>query len=426
MAIFLTQNGEPEQFGLAYNDNAYVIKTTNYTPTMRFRISVLPITYPTDPAIATVRVYPTRGVSGSTVYTDRAFFDPSRFLQSYINGQVDIFGANHNGFYVANQIHKEYFLAIQEEDKDAQGVYQPGDLFVTNIKSVWNGGLVLTNWLGFDYNDYLINTYSTTKKFLTASPRVQKINTGQSHHLYFIANDRFAADHYTIKAYSGLNLSGSLLATAEVDNNISVANSWAETYFRIPVGTYDIGNIDPTLMTGSTPSTVLSGAASYSIQLKDNTNAEVSEKFTFNVDSVCSKYEPVRLHWLNRLGGYDSFNFNAKSTWNTSIKRDQYEKQHHTFTGYEYAYTKKSRGTTDYNVETTDTLTINTDYLTEAESLWMEEFASSPSVYYELENELIAVNVNTNRIQRKTSLNDKLMQYTFEIEGSLINNRQRG
>jgi hypothetical protein len=46
MAIFLTQNGEPDEYGLAYNDNAYVIKTTNYTPTVRFRVAMLPIDYP--------------------------------------------------------------------------------------------------------------------------------------------------------------------------------------------------------------------------------------------------------------------------------------------------------------------------------------------------------------------------------------------
>jgi len=57
MAIFLTQNGEPSEFGLAYNDNTYVIKTTNYTPTVRFKILILPETYTAEPAIATVRVH---------------------------------------------------------------------------------------------------------------------------------------------------------------------------------------------------------------------------------------------------------------------------------------------------------------------------------------------------------------------------------
>ena len=71
-------------------------------------------------------------------------------------------------------------------------------------------------------------------------------------------------------------------------------------------------------------------------------------------------------------------------------------------------------------------LTVNTDYLTEAESEWMEDLITSPSVYIEENNELIAVNLNQRNIVKKTSLNDKLMQYTFELSYSIKNRRQRG
>ena len=431
MAIFLTQNGEPEDYGLAYNDNAYVIKTTNYTPTVRFRVAMLPENYPTEPAIGQVRVYPTRAEDGGTVYLDRAFFDPSRFLQSYLNGQIDIEGANHNGFFVANQMHKEYRLVIQEEEKDAQGVYQGGDIIFTELKSVWNGVRNEIEWLDFDYTDYIINnTASTTKKFLTDSPRTIRIDSDQSYQLQFIANERFGAYQYNIKAYSGYNATGSLLADGIVSNNIAVADSWDKIYFRIPVGTHDIGNIDPTLYTdtllGSTPSTALNGAASYTIHLEDNTNAQTSETFTFNVNQTCSKYNEVRVHFLNRLGGYDGFNFYLKSIHTTDIKKDKYDQQHHDWNGSSYTYTKKNRGTTDYNVALNKRLTVNTDYLTEDESVWLEDLATSPSVYIEENNELIAVNIDPRRIQRKTSLNDKLMQYTFELSYSIKNRRQRG
>jgi len=163
MAIFLTQNGEPSEYGLAFNDNAYVIKTTNYTPTVRFKIMVLPDTFPTDPAIATVRVYPTRAEDGGTVYFDRAFFDPSRFLQSNIEGEVDIKGAAHAGFFKTNKIHQEYYLLIQEEEKNSNDIY-----YVTNnwlfskMKSVWNGVRDMDTWLDFNYDDYIINNSSST------------------------------------------------------------------------------------------------------------------------------------------------------------------------------------------------------------------------------------------------------------------------
>ena len=430
MAIYVTfPDGEPADYNTAYNDNVWVFKTSIITPTVRFLIRVYD---QANNELGRFRVYPTTANNGGNYQT--AFFDPSRLLQSYISGDIDIQGANHNGFLTSNNMHQEYYLAVNEEDVDANGTYVSGEGFrpVTfKLKSVWNGSVKQLEWLTFDYNEYtILNSFSTTKKFLTYSPRTIRIDSNQSYHLYFLAPERFGAAQYNIKAYSGYNGTGSLLADGIVTNNISVGDDYDKIYFRIPVGTYDIGNIDPSLysdtLLGSPPSTALNGAASYTIQLEDSSNAQTSERFTFNVDYTCSKYQPVRLVWLNSLGGYDAMNFYQKSIINTDIKRDQYEQQNHDWTGFAYKYSKSSRGNTDYNVSTLAKRTINTDYLTEDESLWMEDLATSPDVYQEVNNELIAVNINQRKIQRKTSLNDKLMQYTFEIEQSIKNRRQRG
>jgi len=426
MPIYLTfPNGEPADYNTAFNDNVWVFKTSTNTPTVRFKVTIVPPNYPISPLIGTVTVYPTAANNGNNYQT--SFFDPSRFLQSEIKGEIDIKGANHDAFFVCNEMHKEYFITILEEDKNAQGVYENKDVFITKVKSVWNGVRNELEWLTFDFTDYTMNnTPSFTKKFLTDSPRTIRIDSDQSYHLYFIANERFGAYQYKIKAYSGYNATGSLLANGKVNNPISVADSFDQIYFRIPVGTHDIPNIDSSLMTGSTPSTVLNGANSYTIHLEDNTNAQTSERFTFNVNEKCSRYTPVRVVWLNRLGGYDAHNFNMKSIHTTDIKKDTYEQQHHDWTGFAYIYDKQSRGTTDYNVALNKKVTINTDYLSEDESVWMEDLATSPDVYIEEGNELIAVNIDPRRIQRKTSLNDKLMQYTFELNYAIKNRRQRG
>lgn len=416
---------QPSEYALVYNDNAWVLRTTNYTPTVRLRISVVPIDFPVSPALGTARVYPTRAEDSSgNVYLDRCFFDPSRWLQSYISAQIAIPSANHLGFAVANKIHKEYLLSAQEEDLDANGVYQPNSIYLSSVKSVWNGVQDEIDWLDFDYTEYLVNSTSTTKKFLTDSPRTLDINTGQSAFLYFIVNANDAAAEYEIKTYDA---NGSLLNTAHVENPINdFGGAWNLRYGYIPVGTHDIENVNSALMTGSTPSTIFSGAKSYTVQLRDSSNNYVSEKFTYNIDQVCTKYTPVRLHWLNSLGGFDSFNFNLKSIEEDDIKRESYVKQSRTFNGTNYTYTKDARGTVDYDIRKTKKLTINTDYLTDEQSEWMLDLVSSPVVYIEQNNELIAVTCKERRFKKMTSLNDKLPQYTFDIEYALTNRRQRG
>jgi hypothetical protein len=129
---------------------------------------------------------------------------------------------------------------------------------------------------------------------------------------------------------------------------------------------------------------------------------------------------------MNRLGGFDSFNFDLKSEESTKVNRKQYDQQAHTFTGTAWNYTKASRGRTQYDTQLTKKLKVNTNYLTETESVWMESLFTSPEVYQEVNNELIAVSIDGRSIQKKTSLNDKLMQYTFNLEYSLKNKRQRG
>jgi len=422
------ESQEPTDYSLAYNDNRYVISSTQYTPTLRFRISILKYPYVAgDQPIATLVVYPSVGIYQGAPFENHAWFDVSRITQSQLTHDVSIPAANHQAFFQNGNSHFEYFMTIVEEDIDKEI-----DRYVTvgsNIfkqKSVWNGVRNLVDWIDFDYNDFIINGPSTTKRFLTDAPSIRNINSDQSAWLYYIANKKTSANKYLINTYDGIDGTGTLLSSGLVASPYPIANNYNAQYWRIAIGPYDIENIDASLMTGSTPTTVLNGAASYNIMLLSNTNVQESEVVTFNLDQQCSKYEPVRLHWLNRLGGMDPLNCNLKSINKTDVKRESYHQQHHTFTGFVYDYTKASRGQTDYDIQMTEKLTVNTDYLTEAESAWMNDLFTSPVVYRELNNELIAMNITGNSIVKKTSLNDKLMQYTFELNYSLTNRRQRG
>jgi len=407
---------QPQPYSLAYNDNPYVIRSTAYTPTQRFKIGVLPSTWPTDPALATVRVYPRQGIDSNGVITnDRAYYDPSRILQSVIAPNIAIPTANHVGFFTCPNMHKEYMLFIEEEDKNAQGVYVAGTYIFTIVKSVWNGVRNTRDWLDFDYTEYEIDAATSDHKFLTDAPLTRYVNTGQSAFLYFLTT--YTDTKGSIEVYDADDV---LLRTGTIAS-ISSPITNANKYQRLDCGPYDLANLDSSVLTGATPSNILTGAAYYDVSIKSAT-----EKVRFHLDQQCTKYTPIRLHWLNRMGGFDCFNFNLKSEEQTDIKRASFEQQHHDFTGTSWNYSGMSRGQTDYDVQTSDKITINTDFLTEAESTWMNDMITSPVVYQELNNELIAVNVDEKRYNKQTSLNDKLMQYTFELDYSLKNKRQRG
>jgi hypothetical protein len=406
---------QPEAYSLAYNDNPYVFFSSNFSPTQRFEVSVIPPTYPTDPVLSTVRVYPTRAVTnGGAIQTNKAYYDPSRILQTQIAPNVAIPSANHSTVFLCPNMYYEYRLFIREEIKNAQGVYEYADSKITNLKTVWNGVRNTVDWLNFDYTDY-DQSAGIGKKFLTDAPRTQYIDSDQSAFLYFLQTQL----DLLVGRFRFYDSTGTTLGTGNVD-----LTPLTNAYGYIACGTYDIENSDPTSWSGINPATILNGCSYYDITLR--TSSSESEVFTFYINDRCSKYTPIRLHWLNRLGGFDSFNFNMKSMEETSITRASYKQEHHRFNGTNYLYDSMSRGTTDYHVMTQDKLTVNTPFLTEAESVWMNDFASSPVVYQEVNNELIAMSGKPKMIAKQTSLNDKLMQYTFELDYSLTNNRQRG
>ncbi len=417
----------PEAYQLAYNDNVYVFGTSQPTATKRFRVIAFDSSLN---ELATLLVYPV-ATPGSTTTPNRGYVDMSRIIQSAISSDIAIAPTSHNAFYANTNSHIEYSVVIKEEDQDSQGVYQTlPNWLIYERKSAWNGVQDLADWIDFTPSDYLMTTGVGTTKFLSDGPTTREIKSDQSAYLYLIASEDNAPARFQLITYDGYNGTGSVINNTTVSNPhaTDLTNSFKFRYLRMPIGTYDIPRIDSSLFSSGSPATILNGAKSYTIRLQDNIGVGqvISETITFNIDQECSKFDGVRLHWLGRLGGFESFNFNFKSIEKTDIKRKDFRKQHHTWTGSAWEYDKMSRGRTQYDTQTTKKVKVNTGYLTDAESVWMESLFSSPTIYEERSNELIAVNIDGRSITKQTSLNNKLCQYSFDLEYSLLNYRQRG
>jgi hypothetical protein len=416
MAIVLYD--QPESYQLAYNDNVWVFR--GVPSPYRYVVKVYENGNTTP--IATLRVFNTPATNGST---DRAFVNLSRILQSKLSHDLTIPEANHLGFLQNSKSHLEYYLTIGEESNDGT-LSRPAKY---DVKSVWNGVQNNIDWLDFTASDYLMDTGAGSHKFLTDGPTgtsFRDIGASQSASLYFIGTENNAPAGYYLTTYDDFDGTGTQLSNVLVSNPFAASMVNNENkYLRIPVGTYDIPLTNISQYSSGNPATILNGVKSYRITLWDS-GFPISESVLFNIDKNCSKYTPVRLHWMSRLGGFESFNFDLKSEESTDVRRKQFEQNAHDFTGFGWTYTKADRGRTQYDTQMTKKLKVNTNYLSELESTWMESLFTSPEIYQEVNNELIAVNINGSSIRKQTSLNDKLMQYTFDLEYSIRNMRQRG
>ena len=92
-------------------------------------------------------------------------------------------------------------------------------------------------------------------------------------------------------------------------------------------------------------------------------------------------------------------------------------------------------GKKNFRVNSTEKIKLNTDFVTEAEGVWLEELINSNEVYIvngfssdvsnTITNKYIdPVVLTTSSYVKKTIANDKLMQYTIEIEKSKMKRTQ--
>ena len=155
-----------------------------------------------------------------------------------------------------------------------------------------------------------------------------------------------------------------------------------------------------------------------------------SETYRININCPTLKgYEPIRLCWLNQWGAWDYYTFTMKSTRMISTKGSTYNQLEGTWNEAAYRIDSFKGGKKAFRVNATEKISMNTDFVNEAESEWFEELINSPEVYilkgYQTDITTSALNqyvtpvrLTTSSYTRKTVANDKLMQYTFEVEKS--------
>lgn len=135
-----------------------------------------------------------------------------------------------------------------------------------------------------------------------------------------------------------------------------------------------------------------------------------SQPFIFKIDRKCYIYNPVRLCFLNRWGGYDYFTFNLESKKYINIDRKKYVKP------LDVYYKIGDRGDSIFNVYANEEITVNSDYIDEDIALWLSELLTSPDVYIIDGNNKIPVIVTDTNYTYKTKLREKLINITVNLK----------
>jgi hypothetical protein len=150
----------------------------------------------------------------------------------------------------------------------------------------------------------------------------------------------------------------------------------------------------------------------------------LSEEFTFNIKETCN--DNVRVHWLNRLGGYDFFDFELSAKDSYSVERQTMKQVPDVVnsTGV-VTYSKQDRQTLDYWVKEKRRTALTSNWISGEQSEWLKDMLSSQDIYLEIGGELIAVNIDTTNYDVKYEDRDELFLLEVSFTYAIDSDRQQ-
>ncbi len=261
----------------------------------------------------------------------------------------------------------------------------------------------------FDFLDWSKTAFSTNK-LLSTSNQVslndnsyrEKIRSNQQRFLtFFDLNNNIVIVELTL-----YNSAGVVLLT----------NSYSSYTPQSGIVALNIGD---SMLDFFGASGYMSSASYYKVDIKDSGDDLVFTK-TIDIDNSCAKFPIYRLHWLNSMGGFDAFNFNMVSIERTEIENKEFKKVQ------SLNYAKTDRLKTKYYTKLMESITLNSDLLSDDEYAALEELVLSPIVMMETSTSTyVPVNiVATNYVKRKYDQGRVIPNMELTIQYSFDNYRQ--
>jgi len=133
------------------------------------------------------------------------------------------------------------------------------------------------------------------------------------------------------------------------------------------------------------------------------------------------KYTPYKIIFRNKNGAKQDLWFFKSSRLSMEIERDEYKSN--TISDYRNNIIS-SHGNRTFYTSAKETMTINSGFVPEEFNEIFRQLMLSEQVWIDYNSKILPINISNNTIDYKTSLNNKLINYTIDIEFSFnkINN----
>lgn len=127
----------------------------------------------------------------------------------------------------------------------------------------------------------------------------------------------------------------------------------------------------------------------------------------------CSKYMPMKVTFVNKYGALQDIYFDKKSVETMTSTTQTYKNSNISTTG---TYTKTTHQYRTLKKTGQERMTLNTGFIDEGMNEPIKQLMLSEQVWMHMGTEIHPINIVTNSLTLKTKLNDKLINYTIEVE----------
>ena len=406
-------------------------------------------TFKTTPNNKGVGIFNLSNIVENYVKADNMSMYPAEYKDQSANAvpfpihMIDKYSRNNNSVrYLAIQFKVEYIGAdplypnvVNNASSQAvnSGTFTIFNGYLKHTDALEYGGSANQNF-GWDWTDNYLLT-SITDKFLTNAPTTQSANLEDYGTIAFIVPQTYSPSYEMngiYLAYYGSD--GSSLGSETIDrtwtNGAFTTYTSDASYQLLYFGCFpaNLRGDGTTMFAGLVSAGTIQGGSILLRAVKSGSTR--SEWVTINVNCPDGRgYEPIRLAWLNQFGVWDYFTFNKKSTRSISTKGSTYNQLAGTWNESTYRADSYKGGKKSFRVNATEKIKMNTDFVSEDHNTMFEELINSPEVYildgFQPDNSAALLNtyvtpvrLTTSSFTRKTVANDKLIQYSIEVEKS--------
>lgn len=335
------------------------------------------------------------------------------FVYSLSQDTASLFHTGSNSFVNAFlSFGEEYFFTSSLQSSI---FVQNHNLATSSTVPYFNGSLSFIDQAKFNLQQYVI-TGSTpaSGKFLTKANFTIPTYANLRNYLYYYASSS-VQNYLFVSTFdsNGNNLGGyEIINPYYTYDGIQFVAVGYPQLAQFPTSSY--------LVNSGNPLMINSQVDSYQIWLAGGAIIPVSEVKTFQVATDCNRFAPYayQLYWINVLGGFDSWNFNRQNLVTQNKTVSTYKK----IPGQMNANGTFMINTYDRNKATfytsiQDSIQVSTDFITDAQVLYLKGLFSSPVVYaQDPDGNLFACNVSTTAYPIQRNVNNKLNVLSLTIE----------